>query len=327
MENLKKQSIDQCVNGKLASGDGGKLMSGDGGKLMSGDDGKLMSSDGGKLMSRREVAELFGVTSQTIANYASRGILKEVTHGKHHFVTRESVERVLADMRSDDAMRKEIAGLHKELEDDKALAEQRLREAEKGNTVISLLGFNGGRDAVVTVIRSMGYRHVSESVVRSAIAYLERWDIGRMRAEFGIQSMDGMRFRLYRVLKTMKSLPSYSDLEREIEDLKEERDGLKFYVGQLEAERARLAEQAGIRGKAETDTDMAKLRLFGRRVEELDIRTSDIRALFPHGIEKVGDLVKLSIYDLLRFRGLGPTGRRRIEEALWTWGLSLRDAD
>jgi DNA-binding transcriptional MerR regulator len=281
----------------------------------------------GKLMSRREVSELFGVTAQTIANYASRGILKEVTDSKHHFLTRESVERVLEDMRMDDTMRKEIAGLHKELEEEKASAKQHLREAEKSNTIISLLGSKGGRDAVVTVIRSMGYRHLSESIVRSAIAFLEGWNIERMRGEFGAQSMQSMRVRLYRVLKTLKSLPSYSDLENEIEDLKEERDGLKFYVGQLEAERAHLAEQLDMQTKAETDPDMAKLRLYGRGVEELNIRTKDVRALFAYGIEKVGDLVKLSFYDLLRVKSLGRTGRCRIEEALEAWGLSLREVN
>lgn len=280
----------------------------------------------GKLMSRREVSELFGVTAQTIANYASRGILKEVTYGKNHFVTRKSVERVLEDMRMDDTMRKEIAGLHKELEKEKASAKQHLREAQKGNTIISLLGSKGGRDAVVAVIRSMGHRHLSASIVNSAIAFLEGWNIEKARGEFGVQSMQSMRVRLYRVLKTMKSLPSYSDLEQDIDLLIEERDGLKYYINQLKAERAQLAEQVDKNTKVETDPDMAKLRLYGRGVEELNIRTKDIRILYLHGIEKVGDLVKLSCYDLLRAKGLGRTGIHRVEEALEAWGLRLREA-
>lgn len=280
----------------------------------------------GKLMSRREVSELFGVTQQTIANYASRGILKEVTDSKHHFLTRESVERVLEDMSMDDTMQKEIADLHQKLEEEKASAKQHLREAEKGNTIISLLGSKGGRDAVVTVIRSMGYRHLSESIVRSAIAFLEGWNVEKARGEFGVNSMQSMRVRLYRVLKTMKNLPSYSDLEQEIDDLKEERDGLKFYINQLKAERAQLAEQVGKNTKEEAEPDIEKLRLYGRGVEELNIRTKDIRILYLHGIEKVGDLVKLSCYDLLRAKGLGRTGIYRVEEALEAWGLRLMEA-
>lgn len=280
----------------------------------------------GKLMSRREVSELFGVTQQTIANYASKSILKEVTDSKHHFLTRESVERVLEDMRMDDSMRKEIADLHKELEEEKASAKQRLREAEKSNTIISLLGSKGGRDAVVAVIRSMGYRHLSESIVSSAIAFLEGLNIEKARGEFGVNSMQSMRVRLYRVLKTLKSLPSYSDLEQDIDLLIEERDGLKYYINQLKAERAQLAEQVGKNTKVETDPDMAKLRLYGRGVEELNLRTKDIRILYLHGIEKVGDLVKLSCYDLLRTKGLGRTGIYRVEEALEAWGLRLREA-
>ena len=197
----------------------------------------------GKLMSRREVSELFGVTAQTIANYASRGILKEVTYGKNHFVTRESVERVLTDMRSDDMMQKEIVALHKELEEEKAIAKQHLREAQKSNTIISLLGSKGGWDAVVAVIRSMGHRHLSASIVNSAVAFIEGWNIEKARGEFGVQSMQSMRVRLYRVLKTLKKLPSYSDLEDDIDNLIEEREGLKYYINQLKAERAQLAEQ------------------------------------------------------------------------------------
>lgn len=280
----------------------------------------------GKLMSRREVSELFGVTQQTIANYASRGILKEVTDSKHHFLTRESVERVLEDMRMDDTMRKEIAGLHKELEEEKASAKQHLREAEKSNTIISLLGSKGGRDAVITVIRSMGHRHLSASIVNSAIAFLEGWNIEKSRGEFGVQSMQSMRVRLYRVLKTLKNLPSYSDLEDDIDSLIEERDGLTYYINQLKAEYTQLAEQVGKNTKAETDQDMAKLRLYGRGVDELNIRTKDIRILYLHGIEKVGDLVKLSCYDLLRAKGLGRTGIQRVEKALEAWGLRLREA-
>lgn len=280
----------------------------------------------GKLMSRREVSELFGVTQQTIANYASRGILKEVTDSKHHFLTRESVERVLEDMRMDDTMRKEIAGLHKELEEEKASAKQHLREAEKSNTIISLLGSNGGRDAVITVIRSMGHRHLSASIVNSAIAFLEGWNLEKSRGEFGVQSMQSMRVRLYRVLKTLKNLPSYSDLEDDIDSLIEERDGLTYYINQLKAEYTQLAEQVGKNTKAETDPDMAKLRLYGRGVEELNIRTKDIRILYLHGIEKVGDLVKLSCFDLLRAKGLGRTGIQRVEKALEAWGLRLREA-
>lgn len=277
-------------------------------------------------MSRREVSELFGVTAQTIANYASRGILKEVTDSKHHFLTRESVERVLEDMRMDDSMQKEIAALHQKLEEEKASAKQHLREAEKGNTIISLLGSKGGRDAVVAVIRSMGYRHLSESIVNSAIAFLEGWNIEKVCGEFGVNSMQSMRVRLYRVLKTMKSLPSYSDLEDDIDDLIEERDGLKYYINQLKAERAQLVERLGMKTKAETEPDMEKLRLYGRGVEELNLRTKDIRILYLHGIEKVGDLVKLSCYDLLRAKGLGRTGIYRVEEALEAWGLRLREA-
>jgi DNA-binding transcriptional MerR regulator len=280
----------------------------------------------GKLMSRREVSELFGVTSQTIANYASRGILKEVTANKHHFLTRESVERVLEDMRIDDSMQKEIADLHQKLEEEKALTKQRLREAEKGNTIISLLGSKGGRDAVATVIRSMGYRHLSKSIVNSAIAFLEGWNIEKARGEFGVNSMQSMRVRLYRVLKTMKSLPSYSDLEQDIDLLIEERDGLKYYINQLKAERAQLAEQLGKKLKVEGDPCMARLRLYGRGVEELNIQIKYIRALYAYGIEKVGDLVKLSCYDLLRAKGLGRTGIQRVEEALEAWGLRLREA-
>jgi DNA-binding transcriptional MerR regulator len=280
----------------------------------------------GKLMSRREVSELFGVTAQTIANYASRGIFKEVTYGKNHFVTRESVERVLTDMRSDDAMQKEIADLHQKLEEEKATAKQHLREAEKSNTIISLLGSKGGRDAVVAVIRSMGHRHLSASIVNSAIAFLEGWNIEKARGEFGVQSMQSMRVRLYRVLKTMKKLPSYSDLEDDIDSLIEERNGLKYYINQLKTGRAQLAEQVGKNTKAETDPDMAKLRLYGRGVEELNLRTKDIRILYLHGIEKVGDLVKLSCHDLLRAKGLGRTGIYRVEEALEAWGLRLREA-
>lgn len=278
-------------------------------------------------MSRREVSELFGVTQQTIANYASRGILKEVTDSKHHFLTRESVEKVLEDMRMDDTMQKEIADLHQKLEEEKASAKQHLREAQKGNTIISLLGSKGGRDAVVTVIRSMGHRYLSASIVNSAIAFLEGWNIEKARGEFGVQSMQSMRVRLYRVLKTLKSLPSYSDLEQDIDLLIEERDGLKYYINQVKAERAQLAEQLGKKLKVEGDPCMARLRLYGRGVEELNIRTKDIRILYLHGIEKVGDLVKLSCYDLLRAKGLGRTGIYRVEEALEAWGLSLREAD
>lgn len=281
----------------------------------------------GKLMSRREVSELFGVTAQTIANYASRGILKEVTDSKHHFLTRESVERVLEDMRMDDTMQKEIADLHQKLEEEKASAKQHLREAEKSNTIISLLGSKGGRDAVISVIRSMGHRHLSASIVNSAIAFLEGWNIEKARGEFGVQSMQSMRVRLYRVLKTMKSLPSYSDLEDDIDNLIEERDGLKYYINQLKAERAQLVERLGMEDRVGTDPDMAKLRLYSRGVEELNIRTKDIRILYLHGIEKVGDLVKLSGFDLARrVKGLGTTGIYRIEEALEAWGLRLREA-
>lgn len=278
-------------------------------------------------MSRREVSELFGVTQQTIANYASRGILKEVTDSKHHFLTRESVEKVLEDMRMDDTMQKEIAALHKELEEEKASAKQHLREAEKSNTIISLLGSKGGRDAVVAVIRSMGYRHLSASIVNSAIAFLEGWNIEKARGEFGVQSMQSMRVRLYRVLKTLKNLPSYSDLEDDIDNLIEERDGLTYYINQLKAERAQLVERLGMEDRVGTDPDMAKLRLYGRGVEELNIRIKDIRILYLHGIEKVGDLVKLSGFDLARrVKGLGTTGIYRIEEALEAWGLRLREA-
>ena len=276
-------------------------------------------------MSRREVSELFGVTSQTFANYASRGILKEVTDSKHHFLTRESVERVLEDMRMDDMIQKEIADLHQKLEEEKASAKQHLREAQKGNTIISLLGSKGGRDAVVAVIRSMGHRYLSASIVNSAIAFLEGWNIERMRGEFGVNSMQSMRVRLYRVLKTLKSLPSYSDLEQDIDLLIEERDGLKYYINQLKAERAQLAEQLGKKLKVEGDPCMARLRLYGRGVEELNIQTKYIRALYAYGIEKVGDLVKLSGIDLVRrVKSLGMTGIQQVDEALEAWGLRLR---
>ena len=55
-----------------------------------------------KLLYRPEVARLFGVTDETISNYISYGILKAVKMSSRVYITRESVERVLTDLRSDD---------------------------------------------------------------------------------------------------------------------------------------------------------------------------------------------------------------------------------
>lgn len=276
-----------------------------------------VQNDKPELLSRHAVATMLGVTRQTVANYVSRGIFKEVHSDKRCFVTRKSVNRVLLDLRTDDEIQKKIFIFRKELQNELQRSINRLKQAKENDSIINLLSTKGGRQAVVTVIQGMGENHIPKSVACSICEFLKGRNVADILKEFRLKSTEALRRRLSKALKTIEKLPSYSDLENEINELKRERDALNLYIKELERN------DSVLRG-SEKSPDMGELELMTRSIKDLDIGRREVNALGFRHVETIGDLVKLSISDLFQIRNIGKKSVSRIEDALEEIGLSLR---
>ena len=282
-----------------------------------------------QLLSRHEAAEIFGVTEQTISNYVSYGILKTVKMDLRTYITRESVDRVLKDLRSDDEITKEISRMRTETAKLHQEARKEYARARTNNSAIQMLGSEIVRDILIAIIRSMGHRHITDRQAEAVCAFIRGWDSRKIAEEFGTYAYN-VRYLVNRTLKAFKTLPKYSDLEDKIDELDGDNKALTKRIESLEheldmAKKALCVYQDMKQGKGEyNDEDFKIYKALQTKIDDIfcfSKRTVNVLAYME--VDTLTDLVQYQNTDLLKVRNCGRSTVREIEDYLDSVGLKL----
>lgn len=288
-----------------------------------------------KLLYRPEVARLFGVTDETISNYISYGILKAVKMSSRVYITRESVERVLTDLRSDDEIIRNIKQMRKDTAKINAEVQEEYNRARTNKSIVELLGNVTARDFLVSIVRSMGDRHITDRQAYTVCSAIEGWNMKKIGDKFGIGA-PAVRIKILKVLRIFKNLPSYSSLEEKIDRLTRDNEFLLKQVSEtkksLEEAEKSLADTKialGVRNGLKSgkqvlsDDDYELYEVLQTRLEYLDLPKRVLHILTDADVETLEDLVQYRWSDLLKFRGLGRTSLMDIKDVVESLNLDF----
>lgn len=281
-----------------------------------------------KLLYRSEVARIFGVTEQTISNYVSYGILKTVKMDLRTYITRESVESVLKDMRSDDEITKEILRMRAETARLHQETRKEYAKARTNHSAIQMLGSETVRDILIAIIRSMGHRHITDRQADIVCAFINGWGSRKIAEEFDTGAYN-VRYIVGRTLKAFKTLPRYSELEDEIDGLSGDNKALAKRIESLEreldmAKKALCVYQDMKQGTGEySDEDFKIYKTLQTKIDDIYFSKRTVNVLAYMEVDTLTDLVQYQNTDLLKVRNCGRSTVREIEDYLDSVGLKL----
>jgi DNA-binding NarL/FixJ family response regulator len=281
-----------------------------------------------KLLYRSEVAKMFGVSEQTVSNYVSCGILKNIKMDSRTYITRESVERVLKDMRSDDEINRRIIKMRA----DARIIHQEIRReyanARTNKSAIHILSGYIARDILIAMIRSMGERHLTDRQEDAVCAFIKGWDSRKISEEFETDDYN-VRYMVYKALKAFKTLPKYSKLEDEIDELKNDNKAMSKRIESLEKELCLAKKALNIYQDMEqgngqySDKDFEIYKALQTKTDDIYFSKRTTNVLAYMDVKTLADLVQYKKTDLLRVRNCGRKTVREIDDYLDSVGLSF----
>lgn len=281
-----------------------------------------------QFLSRREVSQMLGVTEQTVSNYVSNGWLSAVKMSVRTMVTRSSVMRVFDNMKTDDEIAKEIKAYRLRAEQENVKARKEYAKAHSNSSMLTMLGSTYFRDILVTIIKSMGYRHLNDSQMNMICTMIDGWSGRDIEDKLGV-TREGARYRMRKALRAIRSLPSYSELEEKIDTLNIENKVLADMCSSLREKVASLEKQMAIQNDSGSNKssisieDVYMYELLQTRVDDMPFQKKASNVFQYCDIKTLYDLVQYKPTDLLKVRFVGRKTVSGIEDVLATVNLTL----
>ena len=262
-------------------------------------------------LTRNEVAEMFGVTPQTISNYVEKGLLVESKvrdpKTKRMRILRRSVEQLLQEgydvielTKAIDTARQEYSNTHEEFVKEK----DRLDRALKLMKVRDGFQKNIREISEILINYLVGHQVIPKHMTSYLIDLLSgrSWEYLTRGSDFTPKSIRNAYLRSLKFL-AFGPHPSYQELKDEILSLKAQLALEKERIGQLEIykEAADMREEGVIR---------IPQQLIGFRNVSISVRLYN--ALRGHRIENLYELALMSRPMLFKIRNCG---RHSINEA------------
>jgi len=278
-----------------------------------------------KFMPRNAVAEMFGVTPQTVSNWLADGILQGTTIKGNRFATVESVHKLIKlypeagpDANYVEYYRKKIKTLQDELQETKdGLRRERIYRHYAPRYLMNFIG------KFVRIISSMiGESDRNTPLLQSQ--FIRCWLFGHDIAE--VCKENNVPYYKYiastkQYLKALRNMDTYADMIQRNRELEEE-------IVRLKAENERLKtdmDEYRDRFKSVENEQTAKENypVLNERIIDLDFTVRTMNILKIHGFETLGQVVKYSKGDLLKLRHFGKKSLTEIIDFLEQYGLEL----
>ena len=125
-----------------------------------------------------------------------------------------------------------------------------------------------------------------------------------------------------KAIDELGKLRPYNEVVDELDAVKAENSSMKRQIAALQAEL--MTCQSYDTEMSNVSAEERKLyKLFGTKLENLDISVRALKPLIIANIETVGDLVQLNMCDLLKVRNFGKKSLTEVEDVLESMNLSF----
>ena len=279
-----------------------------------------MESD---IISRKEAAAILGVSTQTVSNYISRGLLQQAkTSSKHAcYVYLKEVRYLKGKSQDIEQMEACIDIYKKELENKRIELKQAidLFDLEVSFRNRSILYKNYVQDAILACFLQMGSSEQTINIMRMFISGSSLQEIGeeyrisvkRVRQIISA-SIRALRYRTCEYGKILEYKRRIFLLEAENQKLREQ---IQKYENELEI-------------KNNPDVSVWKGIDLATKLEDFDLSLRSLNGLKAAGVNTLWELATQKSSDMLNFRNLGKKCLLELDELLKSvglhWGMKIR---
>ena len=279
------------------------------------------------IISRKEAAAILGVSTQTVSNYISRGLLQQakISSRQACFVYLDEVKYLIGRARDIEQMeacidsyKKELADKQMELKHAIALFDFEISFRNKGFLYKKYI-----QDTILACTSQMGASEQTKSVMRMFINGSSLQEIGK---EYGV----GVRRVRQIISATIRALKYRAG---EYSRMKNAYLELKRHIFLLEAENQKLREQIQryekeLEIKNNPDVSVWNGIDLATKLEDFDLSIRSLNGLKAAGINTLWELATQKSSDMLNFRNLGKKCLLELDELLKSvglhWGMKIR---
>lgn len=278
-------------------------------------------------ITRREAADILGVTPQTIANLAERGALSNEKVGKWWYFSRSEVESLIPKSTGLREAEKAIAEVEADLQSELMEKTGIMAVRRSRKEFIDRIGSNSiwyrYKELFMTFFRAVDKARFFESISPREWAILD--DIADLQpiAEIA-QRLELTEERVRQIAeKALRRIISFSTrIVPEIEALRQKSENDDSTIAELRemiaAAEEEIARYKFAAAQCESQPDMPKITDI-----YLSVRTTN--CLRAAGVEKLSDLSKFSKSDLMRFRNFGRKSYAEVLSIAERYGIRFKD--
>ena len=278
-----------------------------------------------KFMSRNAVAEMFGVTPQTVSNWFADGILQSITVKGNRFATVESVQMLMKiypevgpDANRIEEYKKKMESLQDELN---SMNENLRRERIYRHYAPKyLLSFVGKFIHMMTVLIGGDSKEVPLFQSQFVRCWLFGHDISKMCEENKVPYYRYMA-SVKQYVKALKQMDKYTELVQRNRILEDETARLKAENERLKADMDEYRER--YKGVANEEKWKEQCPVLNKKIIDLDLTVRTMNILKMHGFETLAQVIKYDKFQLLKLRHFGRKCLTEIMDLIEPYGLEL----
>lgn len=278
-----------------------------------------------KYIGRKEVAEILGVTPQTISNYVERGFFDTKRIGCMVYINKETMFDKLPEI-------KEVVSLENAIEDYKQELEKVYREykesVKRGRE--SVLGnkplyYMNAMHRLMDTFKTLKIDYREDAVdLMHDYFYPVRAD--RLEDMFVSESRI-MQLITRTLIKADERLNDLLQIEQEYHKLQERNQRQHLHIKELlnhiEEQDKQLAKFEKRKNLKQKPINMEVYEKFKTRIVNMGFSTRTATCLKRLDIQTIGDLVQYHPKDLLKIRQFGHTSLQEVDNKLGEMGLDL----
>lgn len=293
-----------------------------------------------RLLTRQEAARLLGTTPQTISNWVNKGVVTGRMVDGRLMLDGSSIKRYFDDLVQLSKMEQNIRTMTVELQNRESELSTSLSQlydiATLVNNGVSLNIFQTMLESFVHVAGE-DFLNPREHLILEDL-FIKGVKMSAVSERYGISRERIRQITLHALGKIAHRMISYPKLHEETKRLNNEIRMLKETIVFQETEKKRLlnvfSSLAPV-NQPSSSLDLDKLvinkldnsqmilrHLLAANVKDFPLSVRSLNCLHYADIETVGDLVRRSRNELLKFRNFGRKSLMEIEDFMDSWGLS-----
>ena len=291
----------------------------------------------GKMMTRKEAADMLGISDQSVSNWIKEGILNGKVTKKSTLVDKGSVTKFFDTLQEIAQMEKTIAETKKRLQEEQDGLQRALTDFRHAHAIYNLAGEDNIRveflEAVLTGSQNAGI--ISQREFRIVNAILHKVPLDDIVKDDWSGRANIMSIA-HKAIRRIAKMADYAVLQKDLESAKKRIDLADELIRDQQAEIDELNRQldvyrqqeaekkAGEEWENETDEEILNMRrLLKTKMTDLNLSVRCLTALKSYDIETLGDAVQYNKTDYLKIRNFGKKSLNEIDDLFDSLGLSF----